>query len=149
MPKSLLALLCVAVAAIQIAIFHAAQKSDQLAQHMQQVAQPCQGKVMKGEGEIIEGKSRYVVGYEFTVAGKSFHSEEYFSMRQQQVPQKGEAITVFFDPADPNNSTLTDPKVVVHRVATLKLLTLGFGAFTYSFIYVIWRNSSGSKKASS
>jgi hypothetical protein len=145
MPKSLLVLLCVAVAAIQIAIFHAAQVRSNLAQHMQDVAQPCQGKVVKGEGEIIEGKSRYVVGYEFSVAGKSFQSEEYFSMRQEQVPQKGEAITVFFDPADPAQSTLTDPKVVVNRVATLKLLTLGFGAFTYSFIFVIWRNSSGNK----
>lgn len=145
MPKSLLALLCVAVAAIQFAIFHAAQVRSNLAQHMQQVAQPCQGKVVKGEGEIIEGKSRYVVGYEFQVAGKSYQSEEYFSMRQEQVPQKGEAITVFFDPSDPAQNTLTDPKIVVNRVATLKLLTLGFGAFTYSFIYVIWRNSSNNK----
>lgn len=145
MPKSLLVLLCVAVAAIQIALFHASQVRSNLAQHMQRVAQPCQGKVVKGEGEIIEGKSRYVVGYEFSVDGKSFQSEEYFSMRQEKVPQKGEAITVFFDPADPAQSTLTDPKVVVNRVATFKLLTLGFGAFTYSFIFVIWRNSSGNK----
>ncbi len=145
MSKSLLALLCLAVAAIQIAIFQAAQVRSNLALHMQQVARSCQGKVVKGEGEIIEGKSRYVVGYEFNVAEKSFHSEEYFSMRQEQVPQKGEAITVFFDPADPTQSTLTDPKVIVNRVATLKLLTLAFGAFTYSFIYVIWRNSSNNK----
>jgi len=145
MPKSLLALLCVVVAVIQFAIFQAAQVRSNLAQHMQEVAQPCQGKVVKGEGEIIEGKSRYVVGYEFTVAGKSFQNEEYFSMRQEQVPQKGQTITVFFDPADPAQSTLTDPKVVVNRVATFKLLTLGFAAFTYSFIYVIWRNSSGDK----
>ena len=145
MPKPLLALLCVAVAAIQIAIFHAAQVRSDLAMHMQQVAQSCQGKVVKGEGEIIEGKSRYVVGYDFSVADKNYHSEEYFSMRQEQVPQKGEAITVFFDPADPAQSTLTDPKVIVNRVATLKLLTLAFGAFTYSFIFVIWRNSSNNK----
>lgn len=141
MPKSLVVLLCITIAAIQIAIFHAAQVRSDLAEHMQQVAQPCQGKVVKGEGQIIEGKSRYVVGYEFAVAGKSFQSHEYFSMRQEKVPQKGEAITVFFDPSDPEQSTLTDPKVVVNRVATLKLLTLGFGVFTYSFIYVIWRNS--------
>lgn len=145
MSKPLLILLCVVVAVLQFAIFKAAQVRDNLAQHMQQVAQSCQGKVVKGEGEIIDGKSRYVVGYEFQVASKSFHGEEYFSMRQETVPQKGEAITVFYEPEEPSHSSLTDPKVVVNRIATLKLLTLGFGAFTYSFIYVIWRNSSGNK----
>ena len=145
MSKPLLALLCVVVAVLQIAIFNAAQVRSNLALHMQQVAQSCQGKVVKGEGEIIEGKSRYVVGYEFSLSGKSFTGEEYFSMRQEEVPQKGQTITVFYDPGDPVQSTLTDPRVVVNRVATLKLLTLGFGAFTYSFIYVIWRNSSGNK----
>ncbi|MBS2035816.1 DUF3592 domain-containing protein [bacterium] len=145
MPKPLLALLCVIVALIQIGIFQAAQVRDNLAQHMQQVARPCQGKVIKGEGQLVDGKSRYVVGYEFQISGKSYSSEEYFSMRQDDVPQKGQEITVFYDPADPNLSTLTDPKVVVNRVATLKLLTLGFGAFTYAFIYVIWRNSSANK----
>jgi hypothetical protein len=145
MPKPLLALLCVVVAAIQFGIFHAAQVRDQLAQHMQQVARSCQGKVIKGEGEIVEGKSRYVVGYQFEVSGKPYSSEEYFSMRQEEVPQKGENITVFYDPGDPQQSTLTDPKVVVNRIATLKLLTLGFGAFTYAFIYVVWRNSSANK----
>lgn len=145
MSKPLLALLCVVVAALQIAIFNAAQVRSNLALHMQQVAQSCQGKVMKGEGQIIEGKSRYVVGYEFDLSGKSFTGEEYFSMRQEEVPQKGQAIKVFYDPGDPTQNTLTDPRVVVNRVATLKLLTLGFGAFTYSFIYVIWRNSAGNK----
>lgn len=145
MPKPFLALLCVIVALIQIGIFRAAQMRDQLAQHMQQVALSCQGKVIKGQGEIVEGKSRYVVGYQFDVSGKAYSSEEYFSMRQEEVPQKGESITVFYDPSDPQQSTLTDPKVVVNRVATLKLLTLGFGAFTYAFIYVIWRNSSANK----
>ncbi|MFN8606413.1 MAG: DUF3592 domain-containing protein [Vulcanimicrobiota bacterium] len=143
MPKPLLALLCVIVAVIQILIFQAAQMRDNLAQHMQQVAQSCQGKVIKGEGELVDGKSRYVVGYQFEISGKPYSSEEYFSMRQEEVPQKGQTITVFYDPADPQVSTLTDPKVVVNRVATLKMLTLGFGAFTYAFIYVIWRNSSG------
>lgn len=145
MPKPLLALLCVAVAVIQFAIFRASQVRSNLAQHMMDVARSCQGKVTKGEGEIIEGKSRYVVDYHFAVAGADYTGKEYFSMRQDEVPQKGEAITVFYDPADPSQSTLTDPKVVVNRVATLKLLTLGFGAFTYSFIYVIWRNSAANK----
>jgi len=145
MPKPLLALLCVVVAVIQVAIFRASQVRSVLAQHMMDVAKSCQGKVTKGEGEIVEGKSRYVVDYAFAVGGGNFSGEEYFSMRQDEVPQKGEAITVFYDPADPTQSTLTDPKVVVNRVATLKLLTLGFGAFTYSFIYVIWRNSAANK----
>ena len=145
MSKPLLALLCVAVAVIQIAVFRASQVRSDLAQHMMDVAKPCQGKVTKGEGEIIEGKSRYVVDYQFAVAGADYTGAEYFSMRQDEVPQKGETITIFYDPADPTLSTLTDPKLMVNRVATLKLLTLGFGAFTYSFIYVIWRNSSVNK----
>ena len=145
MPKSLLALLCVVVAVIQIAIFRAAQVRSDMALHMQQVAKSCQGRVIKGEGEMIEGKSRYVVGYEFETSGAKHQSEEYFSMRQAEVPQKGQDITVFYDPGDPDQSTLTDPKVVVNRVATFQLLTLGFGAFTYAFIYVIWRNSSANK----
>lgn len=145
MPKPLLALLCVAVAFIQIAIFRASQVRSVLAQHMMEVARSCQGQVTKGEGEIVEGKSRYVVDYQFAIAGADYTGKEYFSMRQDKVPQKGEPITVFYDPADPVQSTLTDPKVVVNRVATLKLLTLGFGVFTYSFIFVIWRNSSANK----
>jgi hypothetical protein len=140
MPKSLFALLCGAVALLQLAIWKAAEARDQDARRLAEVATSVQGKVTLGEGQIIEGKSRYVVRYQFETAGGVRDGEEYFSMRQSLVPQKGEAITIFYDPSDPEWNTLTDPRVVVHRVATLKLLTLGFGAFTYAFIYVIWKN---------
>ena len=150
MSKSALVLLCLAVAVLQTFIWRAAEVRDSMAQHMAQVAQSCQGKVTLAEGKLLEGKSRYVVGYEFAAATGNFAGEEYFSLRQSQaeLPHKGETITVFYDPADPKWNTLTDPRLIVDRVANFKLLTLAFGAFTYAFIYVIWRGdtkSSGNK----
>jgi len=143
-----LILLFGAVTAIQVAIFYAAEGRNQAAQRLARVAVRVQGSVTSAEGKIVEGKSRYAVSYRFETPKGASQGEEYFSMRQAQVPQKGESIAVFYDPQQPEVSTLTDPKVVVSRAATLKLLTLGFGAFTYAFIYVIWKNRPADTKQS-
>jgi len=147
MPKPLLGLLCVVVALLQIFIWRAAEVRNEAAQRLARVAQPVEGKVTVGEGQIVDGKSRYVVRYQFETPTGLREGEEYLSMRQSLVPQKGEKISVFYDPSDPEWNTITDPRVVVNRVATLKLLTLGFGAFTYAFIYVIWKNQSREAKS--
>ena len=147
MPRSLLVVLCLAVTLLQFAIWKAAEGRSKAAQQLARVARSIQGVVSLGEGQIVEGKSRYVVRYQFETPKGKFEGEEYLSMRQEVVPEKGEDITVFYDPSDPQWNTLTDPRVIVNRAATLKLLTLGFGAFTYAFIYVIWKNQSKSEES--
>lgn len=142
MPKSLLILLCLCVAALQSVIWHAAEVRNAAAQQLAGVARSVQGKVTLGEGKLVDGKSRYVVRYEFPLAGGQGTGEEYLSMRQAVVPKAGEEITVFYNPSDPTQNTLTDPRVLMNRTATLKMLVLGFGAFTYAFIYVIWKGQS-------
>lgn len=130
---------------LQGVTWQAAEVRSQAARQLAGVAQEAQGKVILGEGQLVDGKSRYVVRYEFSTPRGLATGEEYFSMRQAEVPRAGDPIAVFYNPQDPSQSTLTDPRLLMNRTATLKMLVLGFGAFTYAFIYVIWRGQRESE----
>jgi hypothetical protein len=129
----------VMVTAVQVAIWSAVQLRGEAASQLAQVAQKGEAEVLSAEGKVLEGKSRYVVRYRFDSGGKAVEGEEHFSMRQPKLPQQGQKITVFFDPKQPDWNTLTDPRLAASRMATAKLWTLGFSAFTYAFLYVIWK----------
>ena len=100
------------------------------------------GKIVKASPELLDGRSRYLIVYEYQVAGREYQGEETMSLRQTGLPQAGQAAEVFYDAAHPDFSTLLDPRLTVHRLATMKLVILGFGAFTYAFVWVIWKSST-------
>lgn len=145
MSRAVLLILVVAVAVVQVLLWRATDTRSQPAIRFAQVARKTTAEVTRAQGELRDGKSRFVVRFRFTAEGKQVEGEEFLSMRQNVLPQAGEKMDAYYDPQDPSWNTLTDPNLTVNRLATFRLLTLGFGAFTYSFIWVIWKNSSGNK----
>lgn len=149
MPRPLMVILLVLVAAVQVGIWSAVQMRSEAALQLAKVAKQSQAQVVSAQGQVIEGKSRYVVRYRFDTGGKAVEGEEHFSMRQTELPQMGQTMTVFFDPNQPDWNTLTDPSLAARRMATAKIWTLGFSAFTYAFLYVIWKGRPSESKPTS
>lgn len=144
MNRPALVLLCLAVAALQMALWWAAESRDVPARQMASRLGQAQGQVTAGAGELLDGRSRYVVRFRYEAEGQSLEGVEYLSLRQKQLPQAGQAVTVYFDRQTPDFSSLSDPRLTLHRIATMKVLIVGFGIFTYAFIGAIWKASSGS-----
>ena len=144
MSRPLLAVLFVIVTTFQIVLWMAAESRNVPAIQMVQRLGTTQGKVTSGAGELLDGRTRYVVRFEYEVNQQRLEGEEHLSLRQKTLPQPKDQVTVFYDTQTPKYSSLTDPRLAVNRIATMKILILGFGAFTYAFILVVWKSSGKS-----
>jgi hypothetical protein len=133
-------LLCLVVTVLQLILWNATERRSQVARRLAGGGQ-ASGVVTRAAGEIVSGRSQFVVRYEFAAPTGKVQGEEFLSMRQAQQLKSGDKVNVYYDAAEPELNTLSNPREVLQRMATMKLLTLGFGAFTYAFVYVIWRSS--------
>lgn len=141
MYRLLIAGLCILVAAIQIGIWVAAERRNDFAQRLARVGKQAPGQVTKADSQIINGRSSYVVNYSFTADGRKLAGEELLSLRQPDRPKAGANVTVFYDPQDVELNTISDPRIAINRLATMKMMTIGFGVFTYAFLWVIWKSN--------
>jgi hypothetical protein len=141
MYRILIAGLCVLVAAIQIGIWVAAERRNDFAQRLARIGKQAPGQVTKADAQIINGRSNYVVNYTFQADGRELDGEELLSLRQPDRPKAGANVTVYYDPQDVELNTISDPRIAINRLATMKMMTLGFGAFTYAFLWVIWKSN--------
>lgn len=144
MSRPLLVILFVIVTTFQIVLWMAAESRNVPAIQMVQRLGKTQGKVKSGAGELLDGRTRYVVRFEYEVNQEKLEGEEHLSLRQKKLPQPNDSVDVFYDTQTPKYSSLTDPRLAVNRIATMKILILGFGAFTYAFIFVVWKSSGKS-----
>ncbi len=141
MSKRVLVIVVVGVLLLQAALWRATGPRNLVAERLQRNAASVEALVEQAEARLLDGRSRYAVSYRYQVEGKEFHSEEFFSLRQGGLPQKGDRRTVYYDRSDPELSTLTHPGLMMQRVRTLRTLCLGFGFFTLMFVGMIWRAS--------
>lgn len=126
--------------ALQLFLWNIATRQEGAARRLLDTGGQAQAQVSGAEGRIIQGKSQYVVSYHFQAEGRPYQVDERLSLRQPDLPQAGQTVPVFYDRTDPSFSSLTDPRLTVHRIATLKMLTIGFGVFSYVFIWLAWRS---------
>lgn len=141
MSRTFLIALCLVVAVLQVSIWRAVELRNTPAQQLAQRSAQVAGKVTAASPQLLDGRSRYVVEYGYQVSNKGYKGDEYLSLRQPDLPKVGQSLTVYYDSQQPDFSSLTDPRLTVHRLATMKLMILGFGAFTYAFVFVVWSNS--------
>lgn len=138
MYRLLLIMVAVLVAVIQIAVWTAAERRSDFAARLAQRGRTTTATVTAADGKIVDGRSQYVVDYEFQLDSRTLSGEESLSLRQPDLPKKGSSIQVYYDPEHPEMSTIQNPEISMQRLATMKLLTLGFGVFTYAFLWITW-----------
>lgn len=149
MSRRVLVMVVLGVILLQAALWRATTPRNLVAERLQRNCASAECSIEQAEGRLLDGRSRYAVTYSYRVDGKEHRSEEFFSMRQSDLPKQGDKRTVFYDRNEPQLSTLTHPGLMMQRVRTLRTLCLGFGFFTLVFVGMIWRSSQLEQQAAS
>ena len=141
MSRRTLIVVALGVLLLQAALWRATTPRNLVAERLQRNCVSAEARVERAEARMLDGRSRYAVTYAYVANGKEFRSEEFFSLRQGNLPQQGDRCSCYYDRSDPQLSTLTHPGLMMQRVRTLRTLCLGFGFFTLTFVGMIWRSS--------